>query len=420
MSHTFADALRFAQDLIRIPSPPGGERAVAERVVAELEALRFDEAYTDDVGNVIGIIRGTATANDTGRAGPADHADRADRGAAPAVMLSSHLDIVDAGDVTTWEYPPFDAVVADGYLHGRGAMDIKGPLALQTYAAAQFVDQRLPGDVIIAHTVMEERGGWGMEHLMADGALRPGAVIIGEATNGDICVGHRGRAELIIDVIGKAGHASAPERALNPLEILPHLLPALRAFNESMTAVDPLLGRSTAVPTAIETLPRSRNVIPDIARVVLDWRVLPSMTAERAVAELTSHLEQSVVVPAGYALDVRFSVEPQKTWTGKSRDRRMFTPGFLLDPEHAVVRAAADVVRSALAREPAIRPWTFATDGGHTCGVHGIPTIGFAPGEERYAHTNIVRLVLVHAERVYGAYPALIRAVSGAVRAAVA
>lgn len=394
-SHPFADVLRFAQNLICIPSPPGGEGEVARRLCDELNHLRFDYVSSDEVGNVLGFIKGM--------------------GGAPPVMLSSHMDVVDAGDVTTWEYPPFDAIVADGHLHGRGAMDIKGPLAIQTYAAAHFVDHRIASDIIVNHTIMEERGGWGMEHFMATGAFKPGAVIIGEATNGDICVGHRGRAELIIDVTGLAGHASAPERARNPLEMLQLVLPALKRFDATLDTIDPMLGRSTAVPTAIETLPRSRNVIPDIARIVLDWRVLPSMTADKAVETVRDYLAREVQLPDGYTISVKYSIEEQKTYTGKTRDRRMFTPGYLLDPTHAVVRSAAAVVGERTGREPAIRPWTFATDGGHTCGVHGIPTIGFAPGEERYAHTNRERLELKQAELVYNAYPALIHAVSAAI-----
>ncbi|MEO5510716.1 MAG: M20/M25/M40 family metallo-hydrolase [Longimicrobiales bacterium] len=405
----FAAALAFAQDLIRIPGAPGCEGDVAVRVAAEFERLAFDEVYTDEVGNVIGIIRGNADA--------------------PPVMLSSHMDVVDVGDSASWEYPPYDAVVADGYLHGRGAMDIKGPLAIQTYAAAHFVGRPPAGDIIVAHTVLEERGGWGMEHLMnaceesttrvskpgVTHIRKPGAVIIGEATNGDICVGHRGRAEIIIDVIGLAGHASAPERARNPLDVLPSLLPALQSFSAKLVEIDPLLGRSSAVPTAIETLPRSRNVIPDIARVVLDWRVLPFVTAENAVTMLRQHLDRNVTLPEGFGMDIRYSVERQRTYTGKQRDRRMFTPGFLLDPQHAVAKAAVAVIKTESGRMPAIRPWTFATDGGHTCGVHGIPTIGYAPGEERYAHTNRERLALDQAEQVYNTYPKLIAAVSATI-----
>jgi acetylornithine deacetylase/succinyl-diaminopimelate desuccinylase-like protein len=192
---TFERAIGFAQDLVRIPSPPGGEGEVAARVMRELIALGFQDVRHDEVGNVIGVARG--------------------RGEKPPVMVSSHLDVVDVGDPASWDYPPFDGVVDADYLHGRGAMDIKGPLALQTYAAAHFVAEPAAGDIVIAHTVLEERGGWGMAHLMSTGEVRPGAVLLGEATNGDICIGHRGRAELIIELTGVAGHASAPERAHN-------------------------------------------------------------------------------------------------------------------------------------------------------------------------------------------------------------
>ena len=107
---SFDGAIAFAQDLIRIPSLPGEEGELTARVVAEMEALGYDEVYTDDLGNAIGVVRG---------------------GAGARVMLSAHLDMVAAGDHDEWEYPPFGGVIADGCLHGRGAMDIKGPLALQ-------------------------------------------------------------------------------------------------------------------------------------------------------------------------------------------------------------------------------------------------------------------------------------------------
>jgi acetylornithine deacetylase/succinyl-diaminopimelate desuccinylase-like protein len=92
----------------------------------------------------------------------------------------------------------------------------------------------------------------------------------------------------------------------------------------------------------------------------------------------------------------------------------MFTPGFVMSPSHPVVQAAARAVQLGLHRSPAVRPWTFATDGGHSCGVHGIPTIGFAPGEERYAHTNRERLELAAARAGYEVYPSVVAAVQAA------
>ena len=107
--------------------------------------------------------------------------------------------------------------------------------------------------------------------------------------------------------------------------------------------------------------------------------------------------------------------ETQGTYTGLHIDRELFTPGFLMGPQEPLVRAAADAVGLVSGDGPAtVRPWTFATDGGWSCGVHGIPTIGFAPGEERHAHTNTERLDLDEARWAYGRYPGLISALHGA------
>jgi hypothetical protein len=108
----FENAVAFAQELIRIPSPPGGEEDVAERVRQEMEALGMRDVRADRFGNVIGVVKGT--------------------GGGPTVMLNSHLDVVGEGDHSAWEFPPFSGAVEGGFLHGRGAMDIKGPLAIQS------------------------------------------------------------------------------------------------------------------------------------------------------------------------------------------------------------------------------------------------------------------------------------------------
>ena len=394
-SPSFDGALEFARELIRIPSLPGHEGEVATRVRDELVRLGFEDVVVDEVGNVIGVIRG--------------------RAGGPSVMLSSHLDIVAPGDAEGWEHPPFSGAVEGGFLHGRGAMDIKGPLAIQTYAAAALKG-RASGDVIVAHTVLEERGGLGMQHLLDSRAVEPDAVVIGEATHGDICIGHRGRAELEVVIHGLAGHASAPSRALNALALLPAVLEGCWELRGDQPS-DPLLGTATVTPTSVEALPESRNVIPDRVTVVLDWRTLPDADEATLLARVREVLDARLPdLPDGYGVEVRMSREEQRTYTGVTRQKAMITPGFLLSPDHPVVRAAAGAVgRRGNGGGPAtVRPWTFATDGGWTCGVHGIPTIGFAPGEERYAHTNRERLDLEEARWALQRYPELIVAVQEA------
>lgn len=391
---SFQNVLAFAQDLIRIPSLSGKEGDVARRVLREMEALGYDETRSDRLGNVIGIVRGTS--------------------GGPPVMLNCHLDVVAEGNPDQWEFPPFSGEAEGGFLHGRGSMDIKGPLAAQTYAAA-WVKGVAPGDVIVAHTVFEERGGWGMEDLLARKEVEPKAVIIGEATHGDIAMGHRGRAEVEVVLRGVAGHASAPERARNALDLLPGCLEGISALATSQPE-DPVLGRASIAPTSILALPESRNVIPDEVVLALDWRVLPRQdgeglleSARKAIGEVLPDL------PPGMSVEVRMATEGQTSYTGISERRDLFTPGFLMDAEDPLLSGAARAVGRRGGGGPArVRPWTFATDGGWSCGVFGIPTLGFAAGEERFAHTNRERWELDGAEWAFRRHPDLILAVQRA------
>lgn len=396
---SFERAIGFAAELIRIPSLPGEEGAVALRIAEELRALGFDEVRTDRAGNVVGRIAGT-------------------RGA-PAVMLCSHMDVVDVGDPEAWEHGPFAGTVADGCLHGRGAMDVKGPLALQAYAAARFVEERPAGDVLTVFSVYEEKGGWGMMHYMETTTEPPGAVILGEATGCGLYTGHRGHAELAVEIHGVAAHASVPERGRNPNHLLPHVLLALGELSESQP-VHPVLGRATFTPTVVECWPKSGNVIPDRVRVTLDLRVLPGWSEEHTLEQIRAAVARRVPAAEGMRVEVLPGRATHRAWTGWVDEHSNFTPGYLLADDHPVVRAAAAALRGATGREPAVLQWKFGTDGGHTCGTHGVPTIGFAPGTEALAHTNRECLELASARLAFDAYPALIRDVQAALAAAAA
>lgn len=391
----FENALQFAADLIRIPGLSQQEGDVARRVQEEMEALGLEDIRVDRAGNVIGVARG--------------------RGDAPPALLNAHMDVVGEGDHDEWEVPPFSGEVRDGFLHGRGAMDIKGPLALQTYTAASMIGSA-PGDVIVAHTVLEERGGLGMKYLLESGGVEPGVVVIGEATHGDICTGHRGRAEVEVVIQGLAGHASVPNRAHNALDLLGDVLAAIRDLADHQESV-PVLGASSLIATMVDVLPQSRNVIPDSAIVTIDWRILPGDDDTSLIARVREAIKDRVPqLPAGLSFEVRMATEYQVTYTGLEEDRNLLTPGFLMPADDPMILAAADAVGRRAGEGPAtIRPWQFATDGGWSCGVHGIPTVGFAPGEERFAHTNRERLDVEEARWGFERYPLLVAAIQQAV-----
>src|SRR5512135_576786 len=118
-----ADLVNFTRRLVQTPSLPGHEDQVASLCAAEMRQLDFDEVTVDDVGNVVGWIRGS-------------------RG--PTTMFNGHMDHVDPGPVAGWPHPPFGGDVVADELWGRGSIDMKGPLAAMIYAAGLVKRYALP------------------------------------------------------------------------------------------------------------------------------------------------------------------------------------------------------------------------------------------------------------------------------------
>ena len=149
----------------------------------------------------------------------------------------------------------------------------------------------------------------------------------------------------------------------------------------------------------------------------MDWRILPDDRPEDLVRRLREAVGRRIPeIPEGFHVEVRIASVDQRTYTGFERSREMFSPGFLMDADHPAIVAAAAAVGTRDSEEtPArIRPWRFATDGGWSCGVHGIPTIGFAPGEEHFAHTNRERMSVDELRWGLERYPKLVEALQRA------
>lgn len=129
------DVIRFAQELIRTPSISGEEGKLAAVCVNKLRELGYDEVFIDGIGNVGGIIKGS--------------------GGGKNVMYNSHMDHVDPGDRANWQYDPYGAEIADGFIHGRAASDVKAGMATQIYAGAILKKLGIPlkGDVIYTGVV---------------------------------------------------------------------------------------------------------------------------------------------------------------------------------------------------------------------------------------------------------------------------
>ncbi|MGC8779508.1 MAG: YgeY family selenium metabolism-linked hydrolase [Anaerolineae bacterium] len=373
----------LAARLVRTPSLSGQEGAVAQILVEAMQASGFHEVWIDRMGNVVG---------------------RYGAGRGPRLLFDGHMDTIDVGDQAAWPRDPFGGTIEDGILYGRGAVDMKSALAAMIFGVKLLADHdvALGGDLYVAFVVQEEPcEGMAARFLCEDEGLEPTWVILGEPTGLNIAVGQRGRIELEVTVHGRAGHAAAPQYAVNAINAAARLAFGIELLQPHLLT-DPVLGQGTAAVTHITSIAGSRNAIPDRCELVIDRRLTLGETEARALTEL-----QQIIRREGIQAQIRTAEFDAVTYTGYVQHVRKYYPPWLLPEDSPLVRTATRAVEHALGVAPRLITWPFSTDGAYTMGVAGIPTIGFGPGEERLAHTTSEQVALADVARAAAAYAQL-------------
>lgn len=368
------DVVKFAQELVRIPSPSGGESAIALLVADRMRVLGIPDVLVDGAGNVVGRIRGAKPGK--------------------AVLLATHLDTAGPGDFTLWERPPYSGDLTNGFVHGLGAAGNKGAISAQIYAAAALIDLGA-GDVIVASVVHSERAEClGFQYLLdrtlPEMGVRPHFVIMGDPTGLDLYLGHRGRVELEITTIGRTAHSSAPWLGLNAAY---KMIPVLEGLEELATALPshPFLEKSTIAVTHLATKPEDSPLIPDRCTVRVDRRYLPAESLDAVVSQLQSILNRVADKDPEFRGEAVIRTVEERTYSGLARSVPKVMAAWLTREDHPTVMRAQDALL-ALGQTPDQGKWYFGTDGSYAAGTLGLPTIGYSPGEERYSHTPFDRV----------------------------
>ncbi len=380
-----ADVVGFLRELIAIPSTSGNEKAMAERVVAEMKALGYTEAFIDPMGNAIGRVGDGAS----------------------KVVLDAHMDTVGVGDRSAWPHDPFEGKSEDGIVFGRGASDNKGAVAAQVYAGKLMAERELDGadvTVYVVGTVMEEDcDGLALEYVLTDTLPGVEAVVLGECTDLEVYRGHRGRMELVVTTRGESAHASAPERGRNAVTAMAPVVLEIDALNERLAHHD-VLGKGTIAVSKIDCDTASLNAIPDRCRVFIDRRLTEGETRASAVKEL-----EGVMAGKG---EVEVLTYSEPSHTGLVRTTEKYYPTWILDEDHPLVAAGVEAGARALGHEQRIGRWTFSTNGVASAGRLGIPTIGFGPSEEKWAHSVLDQCPVDHLVKSIAYYAALPAAIT--------
>jgi len=203
-----------------------------------------------------------------------------------AILFACHLDVVGPGG-EKWKYPPFSAVEKNGRIFGRGATDMKGPIAAAVTAVRQIVKSRikLKGRIIFSALAGEETDSCGADKFTAGLKVSKNTgVIITEPTDFQVVTAHRGLLWLQISTKGKAAHGSTPQLGINAINSMRLLLNELDNFKIRIKP-HKLLGQCSMSINTI-TGGKTINVVPDQCSIGLDVRTLPKQNHKDIIRDL--------------------------------------------------------------------------------------------------------------------------------------
>lgn len=360
------------------------------RLHEEAAGLDADEHYTDPRGNFVA------------RFGTGDR----------VLLFDAHIDTVDVGDRGEWSRDPFEPhlerLATGNVIHGRGASDNKAGIASMLHGAALWKRLGDPGDATlwVVGSVQEEAcDGLSLyELLSSEGFPRPEAVVLGEATNGQVFRGNRGRIEAYVRVHGASCHASAPDRGINPVTALAPVIRRIDELNRSLRSGS-FLGKGTIALTKIECATPSLNAVPGSATLFVDRRLSEEETPAHALQEL-----RALVSELGVEAEVEVLEYQSVSYTGTQMGQVKEFATWVNPEDHPLTRAGVAATSFTSHPRTDTSHWVFSTNGVASMGKLGIPTIGYGPANEIHAHTAHDQCPeddLVEALRWYAAFPSL-------------
>jgi putative selenium metabolism hydrolase len=382
------DIITFLREIVAIPSMDSQIGEVGERIQAEMKKLGFDEVWFDSMGNTVGRI-----------------------GEGPRVIIfDSHIDTVGIGDPAEWEWDPFQGKIEDGVFYARGTCDEKASTPgmiygmmiakklglLEGWTAYYFGNMEEWCDGIAPHAFVEHEG------------IKPDFVVIGEPTRMQVYRGHKGRVEMKVVAKGKSAHAASNHLGDNAIY---KVLPVIGGVSglEPQLGDHEFLGHGKITVTDMTVQTPSINAVPNECTVFIDRRVTFGETVEGVIEQVRQLIPQENQETGDVTVEMLYYNDP--SYTGFVFPVDKYFPAWALSEDHPLVAAGQQARKLIGLPDAPSGKWNFSTNGIYWAGKAGIPSIGFAPGDEVTAHTVLDSVKLddvVKATEFYAILPALI------------
>jgi acetylornithine deacetylase/succinyl-diaminopimelate desuccinylase family protein len=351
-----SDLVAILSDLIALPSPypPGTSVEICAYAARRLKKAGYKveiAARTKGVDNVVARMKG--------------------KGRGPTVAFNAHVDTVGVGERANWKSDPFKALVKGGLVHGLGAGNCKGSMAVQLWLAEEIARRGGPprGELLFTFVADEENlGPDGMEFLRKSGKVRPDVLILGAQTENNLIVAERGVMWARITTRGKAAHAGNPSAGDNAILRMMRLVGALQAHYDKALARRVKGAMKSTVNIGMFHGGHNTNVVPSACTVEIDRRLLPDEKVKDAFKELKRVVDGAGEPKALYAVEFL---------TG--------TNGFFAPENGAAVGAFEAAVKAETGRTAKFLNATGVSDGRYYAD-DGIEIINFGPGSGAQGH----------------------------------
>ncbi len=360
------ETLELLKKLVACPSLSGQEQGVADILKGYLKENGFTAPENDRYGDLVAGVAGSR----------------------PGIRLlfDGHMDTVPAKNAEDWTTPPFEPVIREGKLFGRGTSDMKGAVAAFAVAAAQYLREKgrnFAGELWFAGVVQEECFEGVCAREVAK-RVRPDLVIIGEASEGNLKLSQRGRAEIVLETFGVPCHSANPQKGVNAATAMCALIHEIMKL--PVTRDPRMVGDGILVLTDIKSDPYpGASVVPHYCRATFDRRLLVGETRESVLKPIEAIIEAQKRLDPTLNARVSYPMGSAVCATGETVEAERFFAPWWFAADERVLRVKAAMEERGLA--PAITGYSFCTNGSYYAGEAGIPTFGFGPSREDLAHT---------------------------------
>ncbi len=277
-----AELVEFLQELIRRRSddPPGDCREAVKLVEAKLSGasipydLHTRQEHQPNLVARLGVTQGDAS----------------------RLMYHSHIDTVPPGELDRWSVDPFEGVIQNGSIYGRGAGDDKGSVAAQVMALVTLarVGFSMGGSLRLVVVSDEEFGGLnGTRWLHQEGLLDTDLLVVGEQTNNTIAIAERVACGIDLTVFGKSAHGATPWEGENAVLKTARVLTWIQ--DELMPRLEERVHPYLPPPTLCICRIHGGlqwGIVPERCKVEMDRRLVPGETREMALEELHQLLDE--------------------------------------------------------------------------------------------------------------------------------